>query len=144
MTMAVAWCEQAPDGVVVYRRSGDHLLDQGKLKPSPLQGEIAFVNLEQLSDGWSVAQGTSTYGKASRTRLPRSSLTSSRPSALSASNTITRTHSNLNAFSSKDLTVPPRAVSTSSFLRAEFVATAKEDCSWERSNLGGCRLDLGG
>ncbi|GAA3533371.1 hypothetical protein GCM10022419_010760 [Nonomuraea rosea] len=57
LTMAVAWCDQAPDGVIVYRRSGGELLDQAELKGPALSGKIAFVDLEELPEGWSLTEG---------------------------------------------------------------------------------------
>ncbi|MET7331048.1 hypothetical protein [Nonomuraea sp. NPDC005650] len=45
LTVAVAWCDQAPDSVVVYHRSGGELLDQARISGPALQGEkIGFVD----------------------------------------------------------------------------------------------------
>lgn len=58
LTMAVAWCDQAPDSVVVYHHSGGELLDQARISGPALQGEkIGFVDLEELPKGWSVTEG---------------------------------------------------------------------------------------
>ncbi|SDM06314.1 hypothetical protein [Nonomuraea jiangxiensis] len=58
LTVAVAWCDQAPDSVVVYHRSGGELLDQARISGPALQGEkIGFVDLEELPKGWSVTEG---------------------------------------------------------------------------------------
>ncbi|MEV0236314.1 hypothetical protein [Nonomuraea sp. NPDC050786] len=58
LTVAVAWCDQAPDSVVVYQHSGGELLDQATISGPALHGEkIGFIDLDELPKGWSVTEG---------------------------------------------------------------------------------------
>ncbi|TYB66015.1 hypothetical protein FXF51_17600 [Nonomuraea sp. PA05] len=58
LTVAVAWCDRAPDTVVVHRHSGGESLDQARVSGPALTGDgIGFVDLEELPAGWSVTEG---------------------------------------------------------------------------------------
>ncbi|MEV4398479.1 hypothetical protein [Nonomuraea sp. NPDC049607] len=53
----MAWCGRPPDGVVVYHRSDEGLVDQAGLTAPPLSGSLAYLDLEEVSPGWSLTEG---------------------------------------------------------------------------------------
>ncbi|MFI7424045.1 hypothetical protein [Nonomuraea sp. NPDC049684] len=57
LTLVLAWCGRPPDGVAVYHRSDESLVDQARLTAPPLPGSMAYLDLEKISPGWSVAEG---------------------------------------------------------------------------------------
>ncbi|MER7502146.1 hypothetical protein AB0L05_10355 [Nonomuraea pusilla] len=57
MAVVVAWCQQPPDGVIVYRRVNEDLVDQADLKAPKLPGSTASLDLESIPSGWSLLEG---------------------------------------------------------------------------------------
>ncbi|MEU8324016.1 hypothetical protein AB0C33_37135 [Nonomuraea sp. NPDC048881] len=57
LTLVMAWCARPPDGVVVYRKDDGTLVDQARLTAPPLPGALAYLDLEKLPPGWSLAEG---------------------------------------------------------------------------------------
>ncbi|MFG1617850.1 hypothetical protein ACGFI3_34265 [Nonomuraea wenchangensis] len=57
LTLVVAWCQQPPDRVIVYRRVNDRLEDQAELKAPKLSGSPVFLDLEKIPLGWSLVEG---------------------------------------------------------------------------------------
>ncbi|TYB61391.1 hypothetical protein FXF51_28460 [Nonomuraea sp. PA05] len=61
LTMVAAWCGRAPDGVVVYRRAADELLEQADVRAPVLTGGIASMNLEEKPSDWSLQEGSLSF-----------------------------------------------------------------------------------
>ncbi|NRQ33728.1 hypothetical protein HII36_17995 [Nonomuraea sp. NN258] len=57
LALVVAWCQQPPAGVIIYRRVNGQLEDQADLKAPKLSGSPLFLDLEKIPPGWSLAEG---------------------------------------------------------------------------------------
>lgn len=57
LTLVAAWCEQPPDGVVIYRRVNGEHVDQADLTAPPLTGSTVSLDLEHIPPGWSLTSG---------------------------------------------------------------------------------------
>lgn len=65
LTMVASWCGKAPDGVVVYRRAGDDLVEQADIKAPALAGRIASMSLAELPAGWTLQHGSLNFENGS-------------------------------------------------------------------------------
>ncbi|GAA1722781.1 hypothetical protein [Nonomuraea bangladeshensis] len=57
MAVVAAWCQEPPDGVIIYRRVNGDLVDQADLKAPKLSGTTASLDLERIPPGWSLLKG---------------------------------------------------------------------------------------
>lgn len=66
MTVVAAWCQQSPDGVIIYRRVNGDLVDQADLKAPKLSGRTASLDLERVSSGWSLLKGDLNFQRGQK------------------------------------------------------------------------------